>query len=183
MTNDFLEAAREIERHAADDMENALKASLDTGMGDLEDTTRRNTSAYDINASGELRRAIEYERFGSTRPGFFYTSAVRVKTDYAKFVDLGTGYRGTSYNGHSYPSPSSRPPIDNILSWIIDKGITPLEFDTRYELAVAIADGIEASGTRPKPFFRDAVFETRPRIDSEMKRAGRRAGRMTHRRT
>jgi hypothetical protein len=163
-------------------MEDALQQTLDTGMFRLEDETRRNVDTYNINASGELRRNIDYERFGGQRQPFFYTTAVRVKTDYAKYVDLGTGYRGVSYNGRSYPAPSSRPPIENILSWIIEKGITPIEFDTRYELAVAIAKSIEVSGTSPKPFFRDAIHRTEPYIKDEMEEAGSIAGRRTHRR-
>lgn len=182
MSNDFREAAREIRRHAEDDLKNALKAKQDVGMKDLERETEYNTVVFDINASGELRENIEYDRFGRQRAGFFYTSAVRVTTDYAKFVDLGTGAKGVSFNGYSYPSPSTKPPLEPIIAWIVDKGITPIEFDTVYGLADAIARSIEVSGTAPKPFFRQAIFTTKPAIKREMEDAGSLAGRRTHRR-
>jgi len=180
--NDFRDAARKIRRHAADDLETALKAKLDVGMSDTEDAVERNIEAMDAEATGQMKERTTFERFGRQRPTFFYTTAVRVKTDYAKYVDLGTGFRGTSYNAHAYPSPSSTPPIENILEWIIAKNIQPREFNSRYGLAVAIAKAIEITGQRPKPFFREAIFETKPRIESEMEDAGSIAGRRTHRR-
>lgn len=150
---DFSRFAKKVEKLSTS-MKGSLDSEISDEMGLMSLTANRNIAKNRSVASGSLLLRTNHKRI-PPKSGDFVTHAVRANKPSAKFVEYGTGYKGEG----KFKSPGSTPPIDNILSWIVQKGIQPYAYDTKYELAEAIAQTIEAYGTEPHPFMRPAWRE------------------------
>lgn len=118
----------------------------------------------------ELRRGDSVARgvlVGDVREGTYGGSAVVSRhvhvPEWAKFTEHGTGARGkqdTLPSGESYEAPSPLPPLDPILTWAIEKNVSPREYDTVYGMVGAIQESIGEVGTKPHPFLRPVWYGT-----------------------
>jgi hypothetical protein len=126
----------------------------------MQNTVRRRLVSNDNVVSGELLRSIKHRELD--RPEHFTTHAVRAEDAKARFVEYGTGFRGKG----PYKSPGAKPPVENILEWIVKKGIQPYAYDTQYALADAIAETIQAYGTKPHPFMKPSWREHKHNFSS-----------------
>jgi len=185
---DFADKAADI-RDLADQLPSELRGELMDGLEDTQDRARRLAP----NATGDLdlQLATRPQRKGTT-DNEVVTAAIEVPEEY-KYVEFGTGIRGqrardldpklaidpTDVN---YESPDPAPPIENIHTWIRSRPVTPHQYDSAYELAVAIAVSIGQWGTQPHPFLRPAWNSVdagwrhiRTRVDSAFERRCRQA--------
>jgi len=109
--------------------------------------------------------------------------SLTVPMDYAKFVESGTGSRGAKHDsslldGDPYDAPRFGDPlIRGIQGWLKAKGMSPTEYRTRTELAVAISASIArdvdaggGTGTKAQPFLEPAWDRSQSAIVKEVKR-------------
>lgn len=166
MANDFTRMAKRVKKLPSR-MEEALDEEIGNEMEEMA-LTAIEIHTSRSRATGTLSMRIRAKRDPTqAHSPSLLTHVVVAEEDYAKFVEYGTGFRGEG----RFKAPSSRPPIENILKWIVAAGIQPYAFDSRYELAFAIADVIEAYGTRPAPFMRPAWTQHRPQLSHRGRRA------------
>jgi len=156
---DFSRLAKKISKLPSD-MEDSLDNEIENESKLMSATADSNLVDNRSVASGELLSKTVHEKI--QRPEHTVTHAVRAKDPKARFVEYGTGFKGEG----RYKSPGSKPPVDNILSWIVEKGIQPYAYDSKYALADAIAESIQAYGTKPHPFMRPAWREHRRNFPS-----------------
>ncbi len=156
---DFGRVARKISK-LPDKLENSLDSEIESETKLMSSTANRNLVQNRSVATGELLGKTRHTEL--QRPEHFTTHAVRAHDPKARFVEYGTGYRGEG----RFKSPGAKPPVDNILEWIVEKGIQPYAYDTQYALADAIAETIQAYGTRPHPFMRPAWREHKHNFSS-----------------
>lgn len=146
---------------------------IGTEMAQTKATVQRNILANNNRASGALLQSVDHFDNSATISGTasiktdgYSTHIVRaggVDAPHAPFVEYGTGLRqgsGAPNEGTQFPAPSV-PPTDSIATWMIQKGVTPREYDTIYGAAAAIAEDIARFGNRAHPYMRPAWKEHR----------------------
>lgn len=140
---------KKLPREMRDTLDNEIESEVKLMSSSADRNLVRNRSV----ATGQLLGRTKHTKL--QRPEHFTTHAVRAKDPKARFVEYGTGFRGEG----RFKAPGSKPPVENILEWIVEKGITPYAYDSQYALADAIARVIENYGTKPHPFMRPAWRE------------------------
>jgi len=141
---------KKLRRNLKDEHENATEES----MTDLRNAVRTNLRSNDSVARNVLINDVWHTQEQSYEQ--FVARSVSVP-GFSKYVEYGTGSRGRTdpLDGHKqYPKPTPGPPIDSIITWIVEKNVTPREYDTIYGLAGAIQETIGEIGTFPHPFLR-----------------------------
>lgn len=134
---------------------------------------------------GQLRAQIRVRFLASKLVG-----AVAVDSAYAPFVEFGTGPLGRSQwtgplpDGYRHSSSRKRPPIDMILKWVQQKGLTMSGIaanrrsrkvrDEQRTLAYLIARKIGKVGTAPHPFLTRAFYEVEKTAGGRIKAAVKR---------
>jgi len=149
-----------------------LDYNIEQEMQAMARTARANIVNQNSIASARLGAKTRHVDFSNNpRYSGFSTHAVSSQTGYARFVEYGTGVRGEG----RYKSPSRPPPIDDIVQWIVQKGIKPVHYDTIYGLAKAIQMVIKEFGNHSNPFMRPAWKQHRGGLTTAHRRSVRRA--------
>lgn len=156
---DFGRLAKDIKKLPRD-LKNSLDSEVKSEVKLMSATADRKLVTNRSVATGELLGKTKHTEL--KRPEHFTTHAVRAKDPKARFVEYGTGFRGEG----RFKAPGTKPPVENILEWIVEKGIQPYAYDTQYALADAIARVIMHYGTRPHPFMRPAWREHKNNFSS-----------------
>lgn len=144
MVSDFTKMADRVE-DMKESINDDFDSTTDEAMGHTKRKAKEKLEANDNVVRGEagglLSKIVKRER------GDRYL----VRAPYpAGFIEYGTGNRGEG----RYKAPSPMPPFEPILSWIVEKGIQPTEYDSQYALASAIQEVIGELGTHSYPFMR-----------------------------
>lgn len=153
---------QEIERVAervSDTPESVKDEVTDENEEKLKDTQRQARLTLELNnnvATGRLMEGIVYQEDESLG-----VQRIKVRPDYAPYVEKGTGMYGP------YPSPSS-PPFEQILLWINIKGVIPRKYYSTFALAEAISHNIEQEGTKPHPFITPAWKLNKRRLQNSL---------------
>lgn len=130
---------------------------------------------------GRLRSSINTAYYNNG-----LSAQVQAHSNYAAFVEFGTGPRGRQMNlfagplpdGYTHGSGGKMPPIELILAWIKRKGIRPKgprrrgvsrEAEQR-ALAYVIARSIGRRGLFAKPFMYPAYLQEEGNYEREMKK-------------
>jgi hypothetical protein len=153
-----------------DEHESQTQAAMETIQSRVETEIQRNDSV--------ARRVLISDVQEDAYSGSSLVSRHVHVPGWAKYVEHGTGQRGrrdTLPNHETYEAPDPLPPLDPILTWVLEKTLTSSTYDSKYALAEAIARSIGEQGTFPHPFLRVVWFGT----DGwrAVKRANRRAQR------
>jgi len=165
MASDFGEMADRIADLRDTHLPEAHEEATDETMGDLQDGVTAEIRKGDSVARGVLVSDVQH----NTRDGS--ASHVTVQTvnvpEWAKYLEHGTGQRGrrdTLPDHESYTAPSPMPPFERILTWVVEKNVTPSAdgpYESQIELATAIQQRIGDVGTFPHPFLRPVWYGTR----------------------
>jgi len=152
MASDFLTAADAVD-DLIDDLKDEITDGVNEGMDDVQNIVRRNLRTNDSVARGVLYRRIRRQSRTLLDPTDFVSEAVTFPY-WAKYVEYGNGI------GSQYKAPDPMPPFAPILTWVLEKQITPRSdaIDSQYELAEAIQFAIGNQGTDAHPFVRPAWF-------------------------
>ncbi len=139
-------------------LEDSIDSNVEDSMQNTAEDAQTIHRANDSVVSGELYFSIRHREVPHLGDGFS-THAASAMDRKAKFVEYGTGYRGEG----RYKGPSGVP-LENILTWIVEKGVEPYAYDTQYGLAVAIKEVIDEYGTRQHPFMRTSWEYNKPLV-------------------
>jgi len=172
MSNDLTRMAKRVKK-LPKQLRLRLDHDIEKEMETIARLARANLVSFNTVASGQLgsqTRHMDYSNVSREGSVGFASHAAVANTDYARFVEYGTGFQSQK----NYPSPSG-PPIGAIEEWIAIKGITPIVYETRSELAEAIAWTIARFGQRPRPFMRPAWKQRRQHLSVAHRRAVRRS--------
>jgi len=158
----------------ADDLDDGIDDGTNEGMGDVAQDMRLLIENNDSVASGRLVGNARPEPLA--RPSAAGTARISFPAVYW-YVEMGTGAAGASDtlpDSRSFPAPShsSIEMLDNLQSWIDDKGIVGTDYDEQASagngawspLAVAIAEAIVDFGTEPHPFVRPVWYSNRGKV-------------------
>lgn len=170
MANDFTRMADRVAQ-----LPTAIEQNVDSEMGEvmgsMAKSAQANLTGTNSVATGTLLTRTRH--LDDTAPldlanvtTGYSTHVVRAGTPYAAYHEYGTGLRqgrGTPIGGTQFPAPSN-PPVQEILDWMLEKGVMPREYDSMYGAAEAIARDIAAYGTKPHPFMRPAWEEHRQQL-------------------
>ena len=102
--------------------------------------------------TGQLRDSIRFTISPNGNIRFFYLK-------YGVFVELGRR------------AGDRQPPINPILRWIRERGISPRDGQSDRSLAFAIAKSIGDNGYRGVPFFRAAIRSEKKKLTASLKKA------------
>lgn len=158
MTDSFANVAKRVKK---------LKKNLNDGFEDAtRDETRKMEGEVQLEladndsiARRELLRSVSYDEDRGS-PLFMHVGVEAAA--WGRYVEYGTGARAnrdTLPNHRQYKAPDPKPPRKSILEWVVTKNITPTEYDTQYELAVALQETIGQMGQFPHPFMRPVWFD------------------------
>lgn len=115
-------------------------------------TAKANLLRFGKINTGRLRDSIRFIVTPAGNIRFFYV-------DYGKYVESGR-------------RPNDRqPPINPILRWIEQKGITPRDGISKRSLAYIIARSIGEDGIRPAPFMTNAIKSEKKKLTNQLKKA------------
>lgn len=172
MSNDLTEMAKRVERLPSH-IKQFVDMELATAMAETKVAVQRNILAQNNRATGALLQSIDHlddtdtiSGTASLKTDGYSSHVVRaggVDAPHAPFVEYGTGLRqgsGAPNEGTQFKAPST-PPTDSIVTWMIEKGVEPREYDTIYGAATAIAEDIARFGNRAHPYMRPAWKERR----------------------
>jgi hypothetical protein len=156
-----LVAARITNKHALD-MSNRIKENAIVDRGRLRSSVqiRRYGRTLDSNVLGSNRRWAEGEDGA--------TADVIVATEYAAFIEYGTGPAGRATasrggplpEGYSHGNGGKMPPLDLIEEWVKRKGITGRNGESARSIAYLIARKIARNGLPARPFVWPAYQAT-----------------------
>lgn len=153
MTSDFEQMAKQV-NNLRDNLEDEHERATEDAMSDMRGMVQGEIRKQDSVARGVL--VSDVRATATTNYETFVEQSVHVP-EWAKYLEHGTGQRGQRDvlpDGETYAAPDPVPPIEHIITWIVEKGITPTEYDTVYGLASAIQDTIGMVGTFAHPFLR-----------------------------
>lgn len=176
VASDFFDAGERVD-DLIDDLEDGIDESTESGMETAAREVRRRVDDNDSIATGTLYGALAEEPTEQPTGGGIVAHQTIEIPDQYKPLEYGTGRYGP------YPAPDPKPPLEDILTWVVAKGITPRSsgpYETQIGLAKAIQETIGMMGNRPHPFARPGWYGPRGRehvkreIASGMSRAVRR---------
>jgi len=158
MSDSFANVAKRVEK-LRDDLEDGFESTTRDETRKMEGEVQIELANNDSIAHGTLLDSVSYtERRGS--PLLIHTSVEAAP--WGRYVEYGTGSRAsrdTQPNHRQYKSADPKPPLEPILSWVVEKGITPTEYDTQYGLAIALQETLGEMGQIPRPFMRPVWFD------------------------
>lgn len=155
--------AAKVTNHHALEMSNRIKENALVDRGRLRSSVqiRRYGRTLDSNSLGRNRKWAEGEEGA--------TADVIVATEYAAFIEYGTGPRGAATASKGGPIPegyahhsgnAKLPPLELILEWIRRKGIKGQNGMKDEQLAYLIARSIAKNGLPARPFVWPAYQAT-----------------------
>lgn len=156
MSRSLSKAIKNVEKFK-DQIRDETSDALDDSMEDVERTMKWHLSRQDAVASGTLRDSIE--AYTTRAAGKEYAKSQIHAASYWPYVEFGTGLYTSPER--SFSAPEYGPPIEPILEWVQQKGISPDPdgpAETQEDLAYAIRASLK-TGTQSNPFARPAWRE------------------------
>jgi len=162
MASDFGEMADRISKFRKSWKDGISDVTLDA-VQQMEKAVTRQVANNDSMARPELINLIDVDPNRATEGDALIAASVEAPS-WSRYVEYGTGPRGRERkqpNDVYYPAPDPGPPYDAILQWVLNKNITPVEYDSKYGLAGAIQETIAEQGQIPRPFMRPIWYDKR----------------------